>query len=740
MTNEKTNKILNNANRELSKSVEKPMTVQQFMDEIFKNKDICRTSHQYLLDAIEHFGKRQVFENGEEKERYIFFDDPANNGENAVLGNTDELNSFVTDLRVIVNSEERMQKIILFSGPTATGKSELKRCLINGLKEYSKTESGKKYTIEWNISSLNSPQEGLSYSSDNNVNVDESEWFTSPIQSSPLSVFPRKSRKEIEQKLGKSIPSDVGLDPFSQEAYDIIKKHYEKQNTNNLFTNITNENHFRIRRYLLDETKGIGILTAEDDGSVKERLIGGWMPSMFQVLDSRGRKNPQAFSYDGVLSQGNNGLTIVEDATKHIDILTHLLNIPDEGHAKIDKKIGFDVDTVPIFISNPDLIQKIQSQAKSEDRLSKIHSVDPLKAIKRRILQYNINYLTSVEDETTLIRKEITGNTDRQHNIRDSISVNDIEFAPHVIEAVALYTIVTRLDDRPNKELSLVDIALLLDRGYLETEDGRKSIDEFDVELRDKDGTFGMPVTYTRDVLRAILYRENEKEDNVYLPDDVLNTLVQGLSTAPIFSDVEQEYFEERVLDVKDYIFEQQEKDVIKSILSNRQATDKAISKYINNLYAWEDNDMEECDELVLKEFEKTYLGTTDSHYQKNSKPSVEVEEMRQTRIIKPLNQYLWKQRDEDFEVDDVSLREAPVISSILETYDWEDVFHEHENLKPMNWKNPPDNTPTEDVKQKCINNMVDELGYTRESAIKTSNFVLENKENSLERIKNNTI
>jgi len=62
-------------------------------------------------------------------------------------------------------------------------------------------------------------------------------------------------------------------------------------------------------------------------------------------LDSRGRKNPQAFSYDGVLSQGNGLLTIVEDAAQHADLLQKLLNVPDEGHVKLDKGIGMDIDT-----------------------------------------------------------------------------------------------------------------------------------------------------------------------------------------------------------------------------------------------------------------------------------------------------------------------------------------------------------------------------------------------------------
>jgi len=725
----KTNEeIIQEANRTLRETTDKPMTVEEFVGELIKNPDVARNAHQYLLDAIEYYGTRKTFEGGEDKERYCFFDDPENDGEHSVLGNTEVLNNFVTDLRVIVNSEERIQKIILFNGPTATGKSELKRCLINGLREYSKTDAGKRYTFGWNISSMNSSNDGLTYgNSKSNNNIDESEWFPSPIQGNPLSVFPVEIRKELADITGIYLPIDIDLDPFSEEAYTILKHHYEQQGTEDLFSNITDKSHFRVRRYTVDETKGIGVLNAEDDGSVKERLIGAWMPSMFQVLDSRGRKNPQAFSYDGVLSQGNSGLTIIEDATRHADVLIHLLNIPDEGNAKIDKKIGFDVDTVPIFISNPDLMDQQIDNGNDNLPLDKSHGQDPMKAIKRRIFQYDIKYLTSISDEGKLIRKEIAGykslNNDKPIQIRDSLISNDVEFAPHVIEAISLYSVITRFKSRDNESISAIEKALLLDRGYVETPQGRKNIDEFDIKFDELDGTFGIPVTYTRDILKALLYND---ESEIYLPHEVLDKLSEGFSDAPVFNNTEISSFERKIDSVKSYAVEQQEKDVINSILFNRKASEKSISEYIDNLYVWNDDNEKEVDELLMKEFEKKHFGTKDTEYNGNT-PDDKVIELRTNKLIKPLNKYLWKQRNDGFEIDEISLRDAPVISSIIGVYGWEDVFLVYENLDPNNWDKPSENTSTKEIKEDCIDILVDEFGYTQKSAIKTSNYVFKN-------------
>lgn len=739
MTENNHNDIIEYANETLKNTTDRPITIDEFIKEVLNDPKITRNAHQYLLDAIEYYGTRKIFEGGEEKERYKFFDDPANNGQHAVLGHTDVLNDFVRDLRVIVNSNERMQKIILFNGPTATGKSELKRCLVNGLKAYSQTDDGKKYTFDWNLSSLTSTNDRLTYGdAESYDNVNEDEWFASPINSNPISIFPKDIRMKLNQSVNYSIPIDINIDPFSNEAYQKLKRHYGKQNVENLFSKITNEKHFRIRRYTVDETKSIGILNAEDGGSVKERLIGAWMPSMFQVLDSRGRKNPQAFSYDGVLSQGNGGVTIIEDATRHADLLLHLLNIPDEGYAKIDKKLGFDVDTVPIFISNPDLMEQHINRENNNLSMDKIHGADQMKAIKRRIFQYNIKYLTSIENEHNLIRKEISGheNMNNENNavkLRDSLIVNDVEFSPHSIEAVAIYSIITRFMDDDNTSLSSVEKALLLDRGYVDTPKGRKNITDYDdIKLNEKDGTFGIPVTYTRDILSSLLY---QSESDTYLPHELLDEMVNSFSNAPIFSDKEITVFSRKVDKVKDYIKKEQEQDIINAILYDRKASEEAISEYINNIYAWDENNEEEYDEIVLKEFEKKHLGMKDSDYTNNT-PDENVIKYRQNKIIKPLNKYLWKQRNEGFKINEISLIDAPVISSLMGSYDWQDVFSTYENLDPDNWKIPSENTITKEIKDKCINTLVNEFGYTKDSAIKTSNYIFSENISSIKKHK----
>jgi predicted Ser/Thr protein kinase len=547
--------FIGQADEALDRTYEEPMSLSAFVDRLFEQPKLASHASKYLLDAIEDAGMRSVIEEGERKERYRFFDDPHNDGEHAILGNTEVLNKLVDDLRSIAAGRGKDEKIIWLEGPTATGKSELKRCLINGLREYSRTDEGRRYTVEWNVSGAGSSDSALTYGDD--PVADEDDWYASPVQVNPLTAFPTDVRRELLAKLNERLEDHVTLtaegklDPFSREAYEFLEEQYRREGVEDLFSAVTDPKHLRVKNFVVDVGDGIGVLHSEDEGSPKERLVGSWMHGMLRELDSRGRKNPQAFSYDGVLSQGNGLLTIVEDAAQHADLLQKLLNVPDESHVKLDKGIGMDIDTQLIIISNPDLEARLNQHSEREGQ-------DPLKALKRRLDKHEFTYLTNLSLEAELLRRELTNETAVWQadsweeladwiqepltvTVRDSATeVTDVELAPHTIEAAAMYAIVSRLDgtDVPGG-LDLVDKALLFDRGYLQEGDERIEVEDFDLGESADDGEGGIPVTFTRDVIADLLHEEQDRHhadlpvENVVMPRDVLNRMAEKLGTAP---------------------------------------------------------------------------------------------------------------------------------------------------------------------------------------------------------------
>jgi len=732
---------------ELSGAYEEPMSLEAYVERAFERPSIASHAPKYLLEAIESMGTRTVVEEGEVRDRYRFFDDPANDGEHAILGNTEVLNGFVDDLRTIAADRGKREKIIWFDGPTATGKSELKRCLINGLREYSKTDAGRRYTVEWNVASATEDR-GLSYGDE----IDrEDDWYESPVQSHPLSVFPEGVRSTILTDLNETghVPTRVeaDLDPFCREAYDMLEERYRRNGGTNLFSSIADPRHLRVKNYVVDVGRGIGVLHSEDDGSPKERLVGSWMPGMLRELDSRGRKNPQAFSYDGVLSQGNGLLTIVEDASQHADLLRKLLNVPDEGRVKLDKGIGMDIDTQLLIISNPDLDVELDQYADRNGR-------DPLKALKRRLDKHEFGYLTNLSLEAELIRRELTSETavweadgyaDLESRVREGLTLSmrdgrggvvERELAPHTVEAAALYSVVTRLDgeDTPGSR-GLVDKALLFDQGYLQEGDERIDADAFDFD--GDDGSHGVPVTYTRDVIADLLQTDADRQhpdlpvERVVMPDDVLDAMAEGLADAPVFSRAEAAEYENRLAVVKSHIYDRQEADVLDALLAEKGVDEGTVAEYVEHVFAWANEEQVDTDRgpvdpdpLLLKVFETEHLGRFGEDAYGGAAPSDRVEEFRREKVITAINRYAWENRDEDFAIENVDVSEIPVIRAVLDAHDWGDVKRLFEGFDPTQWTDPPSDTETERCKQRTIDHLQTQ-GYSPASAELTSRKVL---------------
>ena len=747
-----TDRFIHEADRQLQAAYEEPKSLSEYVEAALSEPQIAAQASRYLLSAIESLGTRTVIENGKERTRYRFFDDPHNDGEHAILGNTAVLNAFVEDLRSIAANRGKREKIVWFDGPTATGKSELKRCLVNGLREYSKTPEGRRYTLEWNVSGTNDA--GLSYGGER---TDEAAWYESPVQTHPLSVFPPPVRESILEALNEGIDGppivvETDLDPFSREAYEYLESRYRREGRVDLFSAITDPQHLRVSNYVVDVGRGVGILHAEDEGRPKERLVGSWMGSMLQELDSRGRKNPQAFSYDGVLSQGNGLVTIVEDASQHADLLRKLLNVPDDRRVKLDKGIGMDVDTQLIIISNPDLDVELDQYA---DR----NGHDPLKALKRRLERHEFRYLTNRRLEAELIHRELTGETalwdDRETNasaeptggrvrsplvlpIRGTTGTETrTELAPHAIGAAALYSVVTRLDpeDLPSG-YSLVDKAILFEQGYLQEGDDRIDVESFDFDF-EPDGRNGIPVTYTRDVIADLLGRSFDRShpelavEDVVMPGDVLNAMAEELSEAPVFSRAEATEYESRLSDVKAHVLDEQEADVLDALLAEKRVSEETVAEYVEHVYAWAgDTQIDgvggsvDPDPLLMKLFEVEHLGRFDESDYVGSDPSVAVESFRNEKVITALNRYAWEHRNEEFVVDDVDLRSIPVIRAVFESYDWDDVARLFPEFEPHQWNDPPEGSETDERKRTVIDRLCDR-DYSPASAELTTRRVM---------------
>ncbi len=326
-------------------------------------------------------------------------------------------------------------------------------------------------------------------------------------------------------------------------------------------------------------------------------------------------------------------------------------------------------------------------------------------------------------------------------SVRDEVATaTEKEIAPHSIEAAALYAVVSRLDSsNVPAGLDLVEKALLFDRGYLMEGDERIDIDDYDLETTDRDGDHGIPVTYVRDVIADLLHETQDRHhpdlpvEHVIMPRDVLNAIAEGLDDAPVFSAGEATEYEERVVPVKNYIFSEQERDVLAAMMREKRVDEATVEEYIEHVYAWESDEQIENergeyvdpDPLKMKVFEIEHLGRFDEKNYDGEEPNHAVENFRTDKIITALNRHAWQRRDEQFRVGDVSPKEIPVIKTVLGSHDWDDVKRTFEDFDPRQWDNPPSGTETARLKETTIENMVDMHGYSEAAAELTSRHVM---------------
>lgn len=716
------NEYIEQAGEEVSLGEDEVLSYDEFLEHCQENPVSVYQSPKYLLKAIEHFGKREVIENGEEMERWQFFDDPSNDGEHAIFGNTEILNEFVSDLRSMIRSDEDKSQMLWFVGPTACGKSEFKRCLINGLKAFAEEEEGQRYTIEWNIDNSSAVEDKTFYGDGSSSDVGT--WYRSPPNVNPLAILPEETRENF---VGENLPDNVGvetgLDPFSRESYRNLESRYTGDD--DVFQKIISDDHLRVKRFVPEVGDGIGVLHAEDSGQPKEKLIGSWMRSMFDDLQSRGRKNPHAFSYDGLLCQGNSGISIVEDASRHFESLINLLNVCDEKMVKIDNKISMDIDTTIIVISNPDLEMDLNQYTERMEG-------DPLKALRRRLEKYEVDYLSSITLETQLLRKMLGENVkpwtetgeEALGRIREPMEYANAEISPHSIAAATMFALLTRVNTSYSSRECTEDI-LALDRGYYIGEDGE--IVDFSNEMEEVEvDRNAIPVTFTRDVLSEMC-----EEQEVVMPQDVVEHISDEMEEEPVFSESEKKEFQRYEGWVEEFVMDRMEDDVLECMLMDKDVSEEKIRDYVEGVFAWEEHDTDnsgedaDFDAFKLKEFEKRYLGRDEDEYLRNGVGRVSITEFREEKIIESLNRYYWDNRDEDFTVQDIPLSECETLNHLLSDDQWDVVSSYYPNFDPRFWNDPPSGTETEELKEKTIEKMTEELDYTEESAKRASREVM---------------
>ena len=160
---------------------------QDYLDIVAANPKVARTAFQRLYDMILSYGTREYTEHRETIIHYNFFDDPIDNGADAIYGLDKPLMALVDAFHSAARRYGTERRVLLLHGPVGSSKSTIVRLLKKGLEAYSKTDEGALYTFAWQ--------------------TDEG-YFECPMHEEPLHLIPQEFRPAILAEINKNLPEE----------------------------------------------------------------------------------------------------------------------------------------------------------------------------------------------------------------------------------------------------------------------------------------------------------------------------------------------------------------------------------------------------------------------------------------------------------------------------------------------------------------------------------------------------
>ncbi|MFN2129535.1 MAG: serine protein kinase, partial [Anaerolineae bacterium] len=214
---------------------------EEYLEIVAHNPRVARSAYRRLYDMILSYGTVEYTRNRETIVHYEFFDDPFDNGRDAVYG----LDKPLMQLLQIFESAARRygteKRVLLLHGPVGSSKSTIVRLLKKGLEAYSRTDDGALYALSW-------------------VDIPDEERLDCPMHEDPLQLIPPEFRSTVLARLNEDHPPkdhvviEGELCPACRFVYRRLMEQYQGD-----WTQVVD--HVRVRRLLLSEKDRVGIGT-----------------------------------------------------------------------------------------------------------------------------------------------------------------------------------------------------------------------------------------------------------------------------------------------------------------------------------------------------------------------------------------------------------------------------------------------------------------------------------------------
>ena len=552
---------------------------EEYLDIVKKNPAVTRNAFQRMYDMILTWGTSSYTEYKKAITHYKFFDDPVENGRDAVYGLDVPLMKLVHFFKSAAFGYGTEKRVLLLHGPVGSAKSTIARLLKKGIESYSKTDAGALYTFKW--------VDPKGEHGDILGNVKE---MVSPMHEDPLKLIPEEMRAGVIEELSRGykgpykIAIHGDLDPASRFIMKEFLKRYQGD-----FKKVLS--HVRVMRLVLSEKDrvGIGTFQPKDEKNQDSTELTGDI-NYRKIAEYGSDSDPRAFNFDGEFNIANRGVVeFIEVLKLDVAFLYDLLTASQEHKIKPKKFAQTDIDEVIIGHTNEPEFKKLQNN-------------EFMEALRDRTVKIDVPYITKLREEIKIYEKDFNSNRIKGKHI-----------APHTVEVAAMWAILTRLEQPKKANLTLLQKLKLYDgktlTGY--TEDNVKELRKETL----REGLEGISPRYIQDKVSNALVNDKNGEIGCVNPFMVMNELDSGLKNhALIGSEEKKREYKELLAVVKQEYEDIVKNEVQRAISADEDSIAKLCANYIDNIKAYTQRERvknkytgqdEEPDERLMRSIEE---------------------------------------------------------------------------------------------------------------------------------------
>lgn len=514
---------------------------EDYLEIVRQDPRVARSAYQRIYDMIVSYGYDEYVQFREPLIHYHFFDDPIENGKDAVFGLDKPLMELVRIFQSAARRYGTERRVLLLHGPVGTAKSTVVRLLKKGLEAYSRTDEGRLYSFYWQD--------------------EDGDRMSCPMHEDPLHLIPLEFRPALAAELFGSesgsdrIEIEGDLCPACRYMYNQLL-----ESAGGDWLQVVRQ--VRVKRLLLSEKDrvGIGTFQPKDEKNQDSTELTGDI-NYRKIAEYGSDSDPRAFNFDGELNIANRGLVeFIEILKLDVAFLYDLLTASQEHKIKPKKFAHTDIDEVILGHTN-------------EAEYRRLLNNEYMEALRDRTIKIDIPYVTRYSDEVKIYKRDF-----------NDLRVTGKHIAPHTLEIAALWAVLTRLEEPKRAGLTLLQKLKLYDGRSLPgfTED---SVMELWAEAK-AEGMVGISPRYIQDKLSNVLVSNGNT--SCVNPFMLMRELESGLRHhSLITSDDERKKYRELLSVIRSEYDELVKNEVQRAITSDEAAIKRLCANYIDNIKAY---------------------------------------------------------------------------------------------------------------------------------------------------------